>query len=100
MAPTHRCDYCGYRYFLPDLEDASRCVECGSFRIYNLRDGKLSPNYKKLDSEEHKASYASFVSDEEDPRKRSRKQSKDIKAKRTSQEYSEKARSRYGNKRG
>ena len=103
MTPTHRCDYCGTRYTLPLGKDIVRCDECGEARMYNIRESRPSAHYEKLyEPPPPKVSYAEATkeAEEDGEKKRTKKQSKDVKAKKTSQDYTEKVRARYGYKGG
>lgn len=94
MSATHRCDYCGKTYTLPVEEDIELCKGCGEFRIYNLRENRPSSHYGFVGNKE---APAPPVEDEERVPKKTKKTSKDLKAKRTSPtSYAETVKARYG----
>lgn len=94
MAPTHRCDYCGKTYNLPLGEDIELCRDCGELRIFNIRENRPSSHYGHVGKNEP---LPPPVEDEEQAPKKTKKTSKDLKAKRTSPtSYAETVKARYG----
>jgi hypothetical protein len=74
------------------------CDSCGEQRMYNLAENRKSRHYVTV-GHVSREPVAPVEEEEETPRKKTKKQSKDVKAKRTSPSYAEQVKSRYGYKR-
>ena len=93
MSPTHKCDYCGQRYFLNENEAVVTCSTCGQRRIYDLVNKRRS-EYYHFEGHKEVEVVEEADSEEEALPKKTRKTSKDIKQKRTCNSFSMKSKMR------
>lgn len=94
---THVCDYCGAKYNLESDDDMIACEACDEQRLYNLKENRKSVHYQHVG---HAEEPLPLIEEEEEPvRKKEKKKSKDIRAKKAPS-YAEKMMSRYNYKSG
>lgn len=79
---THRCDYCGSTFSLVSDDDMPSCESCGEKRLYNVEESRKSWHYQTVGHEYREPITPNFDS-EEIIASKSKKKSKDIKAKKT-----------------